>query len=1084
MVEASRIFISYAGVDRPWAEWAHWHLRHAGYDTELDCVDWKAGDNRVEKMSEALARTNPMLALLSSAYLDPGRFTMDEWTARFAQRRADSNVKLIPARIDGIDLQSGIWAPIVVPSLTGLAPEEAAESLLEVVQGVLGPPMPGVQPRFPESRDAPASVDPGPRPPGSLPRVWNVDRRNPAFTGRDDVLNRVHDGLSGDGRVAVQAVHGMGGVGKTQLALEYAYRFAGEYDLVWWISAEQTGLIGEQFVALGVELGIIDVEADSTLAKSKVLGHLAGLPRSLLIFDNVESGEDVLPWLPRGGGHVLITSRRGSWQRIAHAVELDVLPRAEAVRFLIVQQPGLDAGEADQLADALGDLPLALAQAAGYLSETGMPVAEYRELLVEETQAVLALGRPIDYPQSLAAAITLNVAALAEVDPAAVAILRLCALLAPEPIPVDVIVEVAQPTDPYPEVLEALREVIGKRLARQESIGRIGAYGLARLGPGTVTVHRLTQAVVRSQMEQAASAELSAHLEPTLGRMNPGDSRDPANWPAWARLLPHVLAVGPAHTSSPVLRQCVREAIVYLINRGDAGPAGQLAENLHAEWAARLGPDHRDTLGVAGEVLWALRDLGEYGRLRPLVDDTLTRQIKTLGEDHPDTLRSAADLSIVLDVLGDHRRSEELGREVWERQRRVLGEDHPDTLMSAAGIATSLGDLGRHREALAFKEKVWEQRRRVLGEEHPDTLMSACNVASSLGDLGQLRESLALHEQAWEQRRRVLGEEHPDTLMSASNVASLLGDLGRHREALELMEKVWDQYRRVLGEEHPATLRSANNAASALGNLGRHREALALKEKVHERQRRVLGEEHPDTLKSMSNAASSLGGLGRHREALALREKVWEQRRRVLGEDHPEMLAAASNVASSMWSLGRHGEALELQEQVWEQYRRVLGEEHPDTLKSGNNVASSMWSLGRHAEALALHERVWEQHQRVLGEEHPETLRSASNVASSMWSLGRHGEALALREQVWQQRRRALGNDHPDTQRSALILAKMYLGLGRIIPARQLTDEALKGLRRHLGAEHPDVQEAAKFRDLVALKMGGRTGARKGKGKR
>jgi tetratricopeptide (TPR) repeat protein len=951
VVEASRIFISYAGVDRPWAEWAHWHLRHAGYDTELDCVDWKAGDNRVEKMNEALARTNPMLALLSSAYLDPGRFTTDEWTARFAQRRADSNVKLIPVRIDGIDLQSGIWAPIVVPGLTGLAPDEAAKSLLEVVHGVLGPPLPGVEPRFPESRDATVSDatvsgDPGPRPPGSLPRVWNVDRRNPAFTGRDDVLNRVHDGLSGDGRVAVQAVHGMGGVGKTQLALEYAYRFAGEYDLVWWISAEQTGLIGEQFVALGVELGIIDVEADSTLAKSKVLGHLADRPRSLLIFDNVEKGEDVLPWLPRGSGHVLITSRRGSWQRIAHAVELDVLPRGEAVRFLVAQQPGLDTGEADQLADALGDLPLALAQAAGYLSETGLPVAEYRQLLVEETQAVLELGRPIDYPQSLAAAITLNVAALAEADPAAVAILRLCALLAPEPIPVDVIVEVAQPTDPYPEVLEALREVIGKRLARQESIGRISAYGLARLGPGTVTVHRLTQAVVRSQMQQAASAELSAHLESVLGQMNPGDPRDPANWHAWARLLPHLLAVGPARTSSPALRQCVRDAIVYLISRGDAGPAKQLAEGLHEEWAARLGTDHRDTLGVAGELLWTLRDLGEYGRLKPLVNHTLTQQMKTLGEDHPDTLRSAADLAVVLGVLGNHRRGEEIGRDVWERRRRVLGEDHPDTLTSAASVAALLDELGRHREALALRGKVWEQRRRVLGEEHPATLTSASSFASSLAELGRYREALALHEQEWEQCRGVLGEEHPETLTSANNVASSLGNMGRHRDALELKEKVWEQLRRVLGEEHPQTLRSAGNVASSLGELGRHREALVLKEMVWEQHRRVLGEEHPETLTSASNAATSIWSLGRHGEALALHEQVWEQRRRVLGEEHPDTLRSAFERAKMYWQLGHILPARRLADEIWNGLRRQLGAQHPDVQEAAKFRNAVMLKMG------------------------------------------------------------------------------------------------------------------------------------------
>ena len=908
MSDASRVFISHAGVDRPWAEWARWHLEHAGYRTVLDCVDWKAGDNFVERMHEALERANPMLLLLSSAYLEPGRFTTDEWTARFAQRRRDPDATLIPMRIDGVDLGVGIWAPIIVPDLFGLASEAAVRLLLATVGGVLEPPVPPpgspVAPRYPDGPTSPAGVDVGPRRPGSLPPVWNVDRRNPAFTGRDSVLNRVHDGLSGDGRVAVQAVHGMGGVGKTQLVLEYAHRFAGEYDLVWWVSAEQAGLIGEQFTALGAELGIVDAGADSAVARSKVLGHLSGLRRWLLVFDNVVSSEDVLPWLPRGGGHVLITSRRGNWQQIAHALELDVLARDEAVRFLVEQRPGLAADEANRLAEALGDLPLALAQAAGYLSETGMPVAEYRQLLVEETQAVLALGRPLDYPQSLAAAITLSVAALSEVDPAAVAILRLCALLAPEPIPVDLIVDLAQPADPDPPVLAALREVIGKRLVRQEAIGRIGAYGLARLGSGTVTVHRLTQAVVRSQLEPSAYAELSAHLESVLGGMNPGGPKDPENWPAWGRLLPHLLAVDPARTSDPALRECARDAVVYLISRGDTGPARQLAENLVEEWTRRLGADHRDTLRAATELVWALRDLGDYRRLRPLVDDTLTRQINTLGHDDPDTLRSAADLAVVLSVLGHPQRAEEIERDVWERRQRVLGEEHPDTLTSAGNVAASLGLLGRHQEALTLKQQVWGQRRRVLGEEHPDTLTSADSVAASLGELGRHQEALTLKQQVWGQRRRVLGEEHPNTLTSANSVAASLGELGRHQEASTLNQQVWEQRRRVLGEEHPDTLTSANNVAASLGELGRHQKALTLNQQVWEQRERVLGEEHPDTLLAGLNLAVAYFNLGQILPARRLADQVWKGLRKRLGAQHPKTQRAAAVRNSAIQMLG------------------------------------------------------------------------------------------------------------------------------------------------------------------------------------
>ncbi|MET3421400.1 tetratricopeptide (TPR) repeat protein [Actinoplanes tereljensis] len=904
MSDTSRIFISHAGVDRSWAEWASWHLEHAGYDTELDCVDWKAGENFVERMHEALERENPMLVLLSSAYLDPGRFTTDEWTARFAQRRKDVDVKLIPVRIDNVDLRTGIWAPIIVPSLCDLPSEKAVQLLLESVGGVLGPPAPATAPRYPDSPAPAASVDAGPRRPGSLPSVWNVDRRNPAFTGRDGVLNQVHDGLSGAGRVAVQALHGMGGVGKTQVALEYAYRFAGEYDLVWWVSAEQAGLIGEQFTALGVELGLVEAGADSTVAKSKVLGHLSGQQRWLLVFDNVVDSEDVLPWLPRGGGHVLITSRRGNWQQIAHAVELDVLPREEAVRFLAEQLPGVDNDEAGRLAESLGDLPLALAQAAGYLAETGMAVAEYRQLLVEETRAVLDLGRPVDYPRPLAASIALGVAALSEVDPAAVAILRLCALLAPEPIAVDLIVEVAQPTEPYPAMLAPLPEVIGRPLVRQEAIGRIGAYGLARVGSGTVTVHRLTQAVVRTQMEPSAFAELSVHLQAVLGRMYPGDPRDPASWPDWGRLLPHLLAVDPAHTDDPALRLCACDAVVYLIGRGDTAPARQLAVNLFEEWRHRLGADHRDTLRAASEVIWALRDLGEYSRLQPLVADVLSRQIRTRGESDPDTLRSASDLGIILSLLGDHQHAEEVGRDVWQRRRQVLGEEHPDTLRSASSVAATLRDLGRYQEALTLQHQVWDQRRRVLGEEHPDTLMSANGVASVLGELGDFQEALTLWQQVRERYRQVLGEEHPDTLMAASNVVSGLAKLGRYQEAMTLGQQVWNQHRRVLGEEHPDTLASANNVVSALGELGRYQEALTLGQQLWEQRGRALGEKHPDTLRSALSLAIAYLNQGRTLPGRRMAELAWKGLRKQLGAQHPTTQKAAEVRDTAMQMMG------------------------------------------------------------------------------------------------------------------------------------------------------------------------------------
>src|SRR5436190_3822148 len=322
---------------------------------------------------------------------------------------------------------------------------------------------------------------PGDTPPTATPSdgvraVWNVETRNPGFSGRDLELDRLRKQFEEDGASGVQALYGMGGIGKSQVAIEYAHRHAADYDVVWWISAEQAGLIGEQFATFGAALGLIAADADSVSAAHAVKSHLRHRDRWLLIFDNAESPDDLRQWLPGGAGHVIITSRHQRWGQLARTVELDLLPRDESMQLLIGVHPQLTTGEADELSDALGDLPLALVQAAGFLAETGMHPTDYLRALATQASEVLDEGRPVGYPASLAAAIAISTGRLAELDAAALAILRLCAFLAPEPVPVDLLTAIVH-ADPGPAGdsldVATLTTVIDKPLARARSIGRI-----------------------------------------------------------------------------------------------------------------------------------------------------------------------------------------------------------------------------------------------------------------------------------------------------------------------------------------------------------------------------------------------------------------------------------------------------------------------------------------------------------------------------------------------------------------------------------------------------------------------------------
>ena len=384
--------------------------------------------------------------------------------------------------------------------------------------------------------------------------------------------------LAGD-RAVVQALHGMGGVGKTQLAVEYAHRFAAGYDLVWWITAEQAGLIGEQIAVLAGELSCAPPGADLVAVGRSVLTELRGRDRWLLVFDNAEDPEELMPWLPGGAGHVLITSRAHTWAEVAVPVEIDVLARMESVAILRDRVPALSAQDADCVADAVGDLPLAVAQAAGFMADTGMLAKEYAALLAARAREILDQARPASYPQSLAALTQLALDRLRADDPAAAEVAALCAFLAPEPVPVDWFTRAAVGL-PAPLAWKAADPV-----AWRQVLARVGRNGLARIDGDGLRMHRLTQAIVREYLSSGDADSIRAQAEAVVAASHPGDPDDPAAWPGWARLPPHLVTLDLAATSNENLRDLACDAAWYLIRRGDARSGGDLVHALAPEVA-------------------------------------------------------------------------------------------------------------------------------------------------------------------------------------------------------------------------------------------------------------------------------------------------------------------------------------------------------------------------------------------------------------------------------------------------------------------------------------------------------------------
>jgi hypothetical protein len=390
-------FISYNKADRAYAEWIAWQLEEKGkYQVILQAWDFLAGGNFVVEMLNAAEQAHCTIAVLSPEYLT-ALFTKPEWAAAFVEDPTGEKGILMPVRVRECKIPKLLKSLIYI-DLVGLETEQARERLLAEVKRQRRKP--DTEPLFPgqaaplETRAVTHEV----RFPGSLPPIWNVPhRRNPNFTGREELLDGLREVLA-LGEPA--ALCGLGGKGKTALAVEYVYRNQPYYELVWWLRSEKAATLAADYAALAGPLGLPEKDAPDQEAQVRaVRQHLGRLDQWLLIFDNAVRPEDVEDFLPPGNpGAVLITSRYPHWEQVAKPLEVGVMEPQEAVDFLLRRTAKKDAIGATTLAQELGFFPLALEQAGAYLKKTGKAFADYLKLF--QTQRTKLFQSPLGKPAS------------------------------------------------------------------------------------------------------------------------------------------------------------------------------------------------------------------------------------------------------------------------------------------------------------------------------------------------------------------------------------------------------------------------------------------------------------------------------------------------------------------------------------------------------------------------------------------------------------------------------------------------------------------------------------------------------------
>jgi tetratricopeptide (TPR) repeat protein len=815
------------------------------------------------------------------------------------------------------------------------------------------------------------------------PPIWgNVPPRNPNFTGRTALLNALEQGLSAGAPTAVLPVtlHGMGGIGKTQIAVEYVCRQMHDYDVVWWIQASNAVQIRAGLTELAHALGLPGAAESSTAIPAVLEALRRGRPyrRWLLVFDSAESPETVRPFFPPNGpGQVLITSRNPDWISMASPLEVTTFEREESIELLERRGPEIDAGDADQLADVLGDLPLALEQAAAWRAETGMPVAEYLRLFDEKVAEILDTSAPLDYQVSAAAAWNVSFDELRTRSPAAHQVLQVCAYFSPEPISRQLFTA-SRGVSIAPELDMALRDPM--YLSR--AIRDINRYGLAKIDHrnNTLQLHRLVQLVLRNRMQPERQRQMrhGAHL--LLANRDPNDAVSSQNWQRYRDILPHAYASQLIDCGDSWGRQLVLNLMRFLYQWGDHDEAIRLAETTLTNWTGRLGENDPQRLQVAAQLGFYYWIVGRYAEAADINNRIWIIRRQTDGENNEATLEARSIVGADRRAHGNFPGALELSAELHRKAQDLFGDDDPTTLSLARRHAIDLRVNGRYREAAELDDDVYRRATEILGRDHPETLSALSGLIMDRRESGEYLWARVEQEKLVERVKQVHGENNADTLRRIAYLAVGRRKAGDHQQAFELSKRTLERFRVRYGLETFNAMSCALAHSIDLRHVGDLRSSREMGEQVLARYQRNLGENHPYTLGAVVDHAVTLRLMGNPADARELNERALSQLRAAVGPEHAHAIMCAIDLASDLAALGDREQSLSLGNEALERAERTLGADHPTTLAASLNLVLDLRAVGRHEEAEHRYADVLARYRRALGAQHPATIKAGRGV--------------------------------------------------------------------------------------------------------
>jgi tetratricopeptide (TPR) repeat protein/transcriptional regulator with XRE-family HTH domain len=862
------------------------------------------------------------------------------------------------------------------------------------------------------------TITPDPAPAIQHTQRWNVPyHRNPFFTGREEILLHLYTVLNTNNAAALtqaQAISGLGGIGKTQIAVEYAYRYREHYSAVLWVSASSRDAFISDFVMLAAFLDLPEKsEHDQEIVISAVKRWLSSNTNWLLIIDNVDDLQIIVEFLPTlSTGKVLITTRLQALGPVARGIEVEKMGMDEGKLFLLrrigalTQTQSLEDADKESRSQAadivteLDALPLALDQAGAYIEETQCGLSAYLTLYRARRKELLYRrgNLPTDHPEPVAATWSLSFQQVQERFPAAADLLRLLAFLGPNAIPEEILTGGASELGPE------LSSAASDPLLMNEIIRLLLGYSLIRRNAEdcSLSIHRLVQAVLKDSMSDETARQWAERAIRAINRVFP--ESQPDTWKQCARCLPHALAIIPHLDAYDLLireaADLLNKAAAYLTDHAQYALAEQLLKRALAV-REQIVDSQPTTLALSLNDLGALYlTRGKYPDAEPLLKQALEIRRQRLGAEHSDTATTLNNLARLYHAQGKYSLAEEYFQTALKIRQSVLPPEHPDIARSLSSLAELYTTQARFDQAESLYQQALAIQEQALGWLDPDVAKTMNNLAFLYRKKGEYSKAEELYSDALDIQQQILVPDHPDIAETLNNIGRLYRAMGKYakaeqyyRQALEIREKVFGPGHRYVGE-------SQYSLAKVYRSLEKYDEAEKYGEEALRIQEQQLGKDHPEIASTLDVLAVIYQKQEKLDQAKELYLRAWTIRENTSGPDHPHLAIIFNNLAEIYLAQGNYIEAKDLIDRSIQIREQKLGHEHHYMAYSLTTLAAYYSKMGDAQQAEQFYREALEIRKKKLGIKHPLTRSSYENLANFYDTLGRHREAKSLLDEI------------------------------------------------------------------------------------